>query len=909
MAAGPHTLTLAVRRSMAQSALLLAVLSVTFVVTGVITGLVGFLEVSATSAARAAVSGAAPQAAATRIEVGTGSDPDQQASAVEAMLDERFAGTSATVQRSLFSYPLTATIDGRDLTANTNPARFVPLADPMLAERAELVTGEWPDAGEAVLHAGAAEELGVAVGATIGLGDPESPITVRVSGTWRPLDPGAAYWAGAPGIESGQTAPASDGTPAYGPLVMDEATLLSIGVDSTSKWTITLDPGMLRTDQLDNLSAALTDLRAAVRELPAVGGSAQLYGSLRQTVEDIRAGLGATSGVTPIGVVLVSLIGLTTLIQLARLLSLARRPENSLLRSRGASAALLTGASLVEAVLVSVIGACLGVAASFLVLGAAVGATGPTADYGPIAALTAAMTSIVLSIVAWRDAVRITRRDTVDESGRARNAATAGAAVLAVAAASVATWQSLLYGSPLIPDAGGGLSVNPLAVLAPALGLIAGVLVFLVAVGPLSRATEHAASRRRPMQPSYSARQLARRLGSYAVALLVVALAAGGLTVTAAYAASWNALADRTAALAAGADVRVLASDGAALVQEAQAQEALVQELAGTPGVDLVVPGYSRSIDIGGGDEASYIAVPAEHVPRLMAVASDSIDLDAIAQALSGSARLMEDGFVADERNADRDAAPIGVVVSDPLAQHLALTAGDAVELNFGRFRLPATVALTVAVIPGSATEYSILADLNAFNSSLLHTQESVPPANELWLATSDPIDLAAISAITAGAEILTPSGVRQSEYPSSAETSLWLATVASIVLAAISLSAVALTVARARRGEVLVLRALGVPAATQARSRLVEMIVVVGVAIVGGMLAGAIVAALTVPGLASSVVIGAPESLPGLLRFSWQSGGVLLAVTAAVLIVIGVIHSFAVYRQAIDTDERPETG
>src|SRR5690606_11573816 len=127
------------------------------------------------------------------------------------------------------------------------------------------------------------------------------------------------------------------------------------------------------------------------------------------------------------------------------------------------------------------------------------------------------------------DSIRLARRDAVDDSGRSRTAATVGTTVLALAAAGLAVWQSLLYGSPLITDASGHTSVNPLAVVAPTLALIAIALVVLVIFGPLTAAWQRIAAARRGLQPSYSARQVARGLSSYAVAVLVVALGVGGL--------------------------------------------------------------------------------------------------------------------------------------------------------------------------------------------------------------------------------------------------------------------------------------------------------------------------------------------------------------------------------------------
>src|SRR5690606_34555184 len=111
--------------------------------------------------------------------------------------------------------------------------------------------------------------------------------------------------------------------------------------------------------------------------------------------------------------------------------------------------------------------------------------------------------------------------------------------VLATAAAGLAIGQSLLYGSPLVTDATGRESVDPLALLAPALGLVAASLLLLAGATPLARFAEHLTARGRRLQPWFSARQLSRGLARYSAAGLVVALAVGSLTLAASYSGTW----------------------------------------------------------------------------------------------------------------------------------------------------------------------------------------------------------------------------------------------------------------------------------------------------------------------------------------------------------------------------------
>lgn len=1088
-----NAIALAVRRAAAQGGLLATILAVTIVVSGVLVGLAGYLDLSVANAARGILSSAQPADAAARIEI-KANDPDGQANAMAGLLGPRFEGTTASVSRALAIYPLpvihasdasfpseeaVAELPGLTVPGGDAEARLHVLADPTLPARATLDIGEWPGAGEAALNSATAELFNIRVGDVLLVGAEGKQVTLIVSGLWSANDATDAYWMGDPAIATGEGYPAGDGTRGFGPLVVDEPTLLSLGVTPTAWWTIVPDASTITPAQWQRLDAALSGLRDEVRGLPNSFGAASIIsGGLAATTSDVLTGLGAIRGVTPVGLVLVGVLGAVTLVQLARLLGLARRPETALLRSRGASAAWLTTVSTLEALVVAVAGSAIGLVGAGALLHWWFGSEALTVLPWHFAAGAALTVLGVLALIAWRESARISRRDTVDDSGRARGITTMATTVLALAAAGVATWQSLLYGSPLVTDAAGRLSVNPLAVLAPALCLIAGSLLVLLALGPLSRLAEAAVARGRALQPAYSVRQVARGLVGYAAAVLVIALASGGVVVAAGYASTWQQLSERTARLVNGADVRVTIDESSVF---AVTQSTPLSAFTDVPGVDVGV--RTLTIDVNVGVDAELVALPASSLPlftdgsgidgtelaALLTTTEDvgvplpddatalSVDVtyaaflpefppetpqilidrwsrgsltagsevwlqDAVGtiarirlgtaefditadpttatyridlppgvapwtlegfdgsttQAAMASAEITFENVRTHTSSGDASGTPLSIdytdwsvwfadayrfsvggvglssttdsitmrigasergvtarvspggngrgwfqpfaeeptmpiAINERLAENLAVSVGDDIVLGARGYTIPGNIVAIVPFVPGTDSAHGVVIDLNALNVNFVRSVNPVPLPNNVWVVsdgTRPLADLAAELATVGGDDttVTTVDDLAQSAFPLPAEQSLWVAAAASLALAVISLGAVTLTIARARRGEVGVLRAVGVHAAAQARARFIEVALVVVTAIVAGALVGSVTSMLTVPGLARSVVVGAPATLPTPLSISWVTGGARLGLAAAAALVIALIYSARVRAQALDTDERLET-
>jgi hypothetical protein len=210
------------------------------------------------------------------------------------------------------------------------------------------------------------------------------------------------------------------------------------------------------------------------------------------------------------------------------------------------------------------------------------------------------------------------------------------------------------------------------------------------------------------------------------------------------------------------------------------------------------------------------------------------------------------------------DGRAVPVVLSATAAERLDLDAGDEMELSLdGTYeRLQTEVAQVVPAVPGAPDESAVLIDLRAVEQALLHDQEVVSPPSDLWIATDEP------DAVAAGLRQLLPANSRIDTAADRAGRSVlatgsvawWLASAGCGLLALLTLGIVASGQLRSRRGDVVVLRALGLSAREQRRLRGRELGWTVAFGLVAGAVAGVAVAFLVVPQLARAAV---PEPYP----------------------------------------------
>lgn len=938
-------------RLRAHASVFAAVFAVVAIIAGSATGLAGYLAQASTAGVRASFAAATGADGAIRIDVRTGGDP--QDAAVRAIVAEQYPGVPLLVDRTVESEPLTAEVEGESV-------RLVVAAFPV-TERAELVEGAWPtNADEAALQADAARSLGVRPGAAVELPDGTS---LTITATWVPLDPLDPIWFGESLAATGST---SD---AVGPLVVDES--VATGLRPFARWVVRPDPASVDTGDLTTIIDGTGTLAEALRVSPEVAtGNIIIAGGLADRASDLRRDADALSGITPVPAVLLAVLGLVALIELARLLVRVRHAETSVLRARGASAPRITRDAALDAALVGVPAAAIGTGAAHV-------ATGVGAWW--IGGAVAVAVVLVFAVVALIDARRPLTRESVADSGRGRQVAGVGLVVLVLVATVVSVWQFRLYGSPIVRAADGRDVVDPIAVVAPTLALVAGALIVVVGFGPASALLARVTARAR-VGWTLTGWQVARRVTAFATPVLLVALAVGGSVVAATYAATWNRATTIARELGNGAAVRVVSADPiesvdgveamspvlaaglrvgddparlvalpsssiAAVVETAEglvdpvALAAAVEAPAGVP-----VPEAATALTIEPVDPVDP-AVPAEPVGDLEADSTTNavtvwlVGADGSAIRLSAPYAIPEGEWsvaaiefaassttpvvvtattpsgevpldIADWAAAsDLDgatrlvppaAARVPLAVSQSFADRGALSAGDEVGVRFdgsGR-RVVGTVAAVVPVIPGAPGGPAILVDLPALVAQQLARSVTVPAATEVWIATDDPAAVAAQIA-EPGVRVTTTLSGPGDALLASGRDGLWIGAIGSLVLAAAALGAIAGALLRDRAGEVVVLRAIGVPSRSQAAWRRRELTLALAWAMVGGILVGLGVSALVVADLAGSAVVGRGDALPvdlvvDPLLVAWCVVPYALALAAVVLVYGALVRAQA---------------
>lgn len=615
-------------RASARLGVLSGIGAAVFLLAGLGTIVVDTLSGAAVGGLRAGLESASGAEGAARWQIRLAGDGEAQAEVAATVLDRLLVPEGATWARSVQTSPVEARAAGTEVGA-------VLLADEGIHDHARLIAGLWPDDPEAVdaasaraaapttLLDSAADELGLAPG------DVVTPIRegrpLLIVGTWEPVDASDPRWFGEP-ILGGTVGAAA------GPFVVAEATAVEADAPAFVRWTATVDAG-LSPDRAAALRAVLPNVEPALRDEREIGSSGlSTLGGLPATLDRLLAGVGAVRAIAPLPMLLLAFAGAAALTRLAAILAASRRRETVLLRARGATSLRLARDTAVEVVVLGVPAAVLGVAAA----GASVGLVSPGGVHDPVIPLLVASVAVVAAVVlvAGRAVVEARKpmlRGAGDEVGRMPRTALAGGATLIVVAAAIALWQFRLYGSPLVVTASGAREVDPVAVVAPVLALLALSIVVLALARPLAAALEHAAARRRSLVPALPLRQLARRASLYASASLVTTLAVSGLTLTALIAGSWQSIDRDVAALETGGDVRVVLP-GRDLVRGPD-PAATDDRFAVLDRVTADAPVFRGEVRVGA-DSALLVAGPASG----LAAAAPGTGIGAASEALAQSA-------------------------------------------------------------------------------------------------------------------------------------------------------------------------------------------------------------------------------------------------------------------------------
>jgi hypothetical protein len=267
---------------------------------------------------------------------------------------------------------------------------------------------------------------------------------------------------------------------------------------------------------------------------------------------------------------------------------------------------------------------------------------------------------------------------------------------------------------------------------------------------------------------------------------------------------------------------------------------------------------------------------------------------------------------------------PIPLLVSSSLKEALSIDPGDTFELTLGGSRLPVVAVAASGTVPGALEPYAALLDRGALAEALVRDVNDPVVTSEVWLAAGPPGATAPAGAVarlaqdaTVEAEAtgdtvreqptVTTPGYGTTDTAVPVRVSFWLAAAGATVLALAGVLAIAVATLRERRGEVIVLRAVGLGPVAQARARAAELIAVGLVALAVGAVAGWVVARFTAGGLAAATLTGIDAAPPA--RFVLETAGTSLVLAAALagLVVAAVWVGGRVAAQARDTTYREE--
>jgi hypothetical protein len=543
---------LALKRTRRRAGLFVAVGAVVLLLSALAVGLSGYLDAASTAGARAGLAALTGADGGFRITIPLASDASDQDRRVRATVREvvRTDGAAVPVKVSRD----VETIDPVELDAARGaPVRSALASIPDLPARAQLVAGAWPVSADQVsMQADAATAFGVRPGEVLTLPGGEA---VTITATWRVRDAADPSWLGDPvalhGLSDLDTA---------GWVVIDPSLWPQAKAHPVARWTVLPNVARDTASQLQVLESAPDGVSGVLSDDPRNGDAVDQDGllqvAIRPLAQDVQSAIAASTA----PLVVVAVLGLIMIIELARLLEQLRSEENSLLAARGASRARFAAVTGAEAAAVAVPGAALGalIAVGLLALR---GASGDIPPLGWVAAAASAAAAVIaLSMAAGRSAQNVGGRTggaaALLRAGRLRTTVGAGAVVLLVLAAVVAVSQFLLYGSPLAPNAGGGLSVDPLAVSAPALA-IAAVGVLAITAFPFASRALGGRARRLATLRWLPVVQLARRTRSATAPVLVLAFAVSGLVVAAGYSGTWQTATAETRAVQIGTPLRI----------------------------------------------------------------------------------------------------------------------------------------------------------------------------------------------------------------------------------------------------------------------------------------------------------------------------------------------------------------
>ncbi len=423
------------------------------------------------------------------------------------------------------------------------------------------------------------------------------------------------------------------------------------------------DATVLAQQTVPTLGRAISD---------ATDTTARVSGGLLVTLGDVTAGVETRRGPTAMAIGIVALLA-GVVVGAASVEPVRQRlAERALLRARGMSKWGLMRLALGEAVPVLALSAGVGVALATLLVRLTTGTVMPL--WIPLAV------AIGLTIIGALTVTIATVRGVDRRSSRADAFAGIAAVVVLGVLTAVAGWQFLRARSAVVVRSDGTVTVDPLVVMAPALGLVLFALVAVVLARPIASAIAWPLSKSKGLTWLLPLRLAARRTSRHALTTGVVAFAVATITLATVYQASLTSLGTMPEQLRVGTDVRV-----------SQVTEASVREqLRELPGVAAAMPARELAIRDTSGNYP-LLVVQAETMADTMTDAEGALDLPKLSEELRAPA--------------------FGLPITAPELQvslEIPLGADLPVSERWGAGVPGVDVALTIVDAAGTAQRYSV---------------------------------------------------------------------------------------------------------------------------------------------------------------------------------------------------------
>jgi hypothetical protein len=661
---------LVLRRARAVRGLLLAAAGATLVATLLLTGLADYSRDAVAAGARGVVSSARTDERSVLVQGPAGGTPAQLAerdAAVRSKFADGFGGLDARVAGAGYAAGRQLAGEVGDAVPDKEGAVFASVVFlDALADHADLVAGAWPAAGAAprqvALAEAAAATLHVKAGDRVEITDRFTgrASAVQVVGVWRPRDVDDPYWRLVPGVAEGVL----PGSSTYGPFVVPHQDFVAGYLRSASAaWLVDVDLAAIDPARPAPVRRAVAYATDRLPDDIGLGSSAVVSTRLDRLIDRLgRADLvGRSALVTPI--LLVVVLGGYALLLVAVLLTEQRRAETALLRARGGARFQLAGLAAREAALVVAPAAVLAppLAIEGLRYADRLPILARTLDLAPrldrVTWLVAVLAVAGCAVAMVGPVLRHGGTYVAELAGRSRPRRWAVAQRvgldLALVALAVLAWLQLRqYSSPLAGGRG-TLGIDPLLAAAPTLGVLAGSVLALRLLPPLTRFGERLVNRRTWTATMLGTWQAGRR--PHAGPVLLLALAVGAGTLAWCLAGTSERSATEQADHATGADLR--------LVEDSLYSPAgRARQLAGLPGVDRVLPAWREEIGLGAKEEpTSVVALDAAAAPGVVRLRDD----------LAGGSLS---GVFAPMSGARLDAATIDLPAGDRLSGEVSTT-------------------------------------------------------------------------------------------------------------------------------------------------------------------------------------------------------------------------------------------